>query len=55
MTVSFRIPSKTAVVKQFIEDAGGTGDSIVDHEAYELLRPSTKSQWAWQYLQGQLA
>jgi hypothetical protein len=30
------------------------GDSIVDHEAYELLRPSTKSQWAWQYLQEQL-
>ena len=30
------------------------GDSIVDHEAYELLRPSTKSQWIWHYLQEQL-
>jgi len=30
------------------------GDSIVDHEAYERLKPSTKSQWTWQYLLNQL-
>jgi len=30
------------------------GDSIIDHEGYELLRPSTKSQWTWQYLLTQL-
>jgi hypothetical protein len=31
------------------------GDSIVDHEGYELLRPSTKSKWTWDFLQRQLA
>jgi hypothetical protein len=31
------------------------GDTIVDHEAYELLRPSTKSKWTWEFLQRQLA
>lgn len=31
------------------------GDTIVDHEAYELLRPSTKEQWMWKRLQEQLA
>jgi hypothetical protein len=30
------------------------GDSIVDHEAYALMRPSTKSQWTWQFMQKQL-
>lgn len=30
------------------------GDSIVDHDAYTLLRPSTKSQWTWQYLLSEL-
>lgn len=27
------------------------GDAIVDHEGYELLRPSTKQQWLWNRLQ----
>lgn len=27
------------------------GDAIVDHEGYELLRPSTKKQLHWCYLQ----
>ena len=27
------------------------GDSIVDHEGYELLRPNTKEQWIWNYSQ----
>jgi hypothetical protein len=31
------------------------GDSIVDHEGYELLRPDTKEQWMWSRLQEQLA
>lgn len=31
------------------------GDTIVDHEGYELLRPSTKEQWMWMRLQEQLA
>jgi hypothetical protein len=31
------------------------GDTIVDHEGYELLRPSTKSKWTWDFLQRQLA
>jgi hypothetical protein len=31
------------------------GDAIVDHEGYELLRPSTKEQWMWKCLQEQLA
>jgi hypothetical protein len=31
------------------------GDAIVDHEGYELLRPSTKEQWMWKRLQEQLA
>ena len=31
------------------------GDSIVDHEGYELLRPSTREQWMWKHLQKQLA
>jgi len=31
------------------------GDAIVDHEVYELLRPSTKEQWMWKRLQEQLA
>ena len=31
------------------------GDAIVDHEGYELLRPSTKSKWTWDFLQRQLA
>lgn len=31
------------------------GDSIVDHEGYELLRPDTKEQWMWGRLQEQLA
>ena len=31
------------------------GDAIVDHEGYELLRPSTKEQWMWRRLQEQLA
>jgi hypothetical protein len=31
------------------------GDAIVDHDAYELLRPSTKSKWTWEFLQRQLA
>ena len=31
------------------------GDTIVDHEAYELLRPSTKNKWTWDFLQRQLA
>ena len=31
------------------------GDTIVDHDAYELLRPSTKEQWMWNRLQEQLA
>jgi hypothetical protein len=31
------------------------GDAIVDHEAYELLRPSTKEQWMWKRLQELLA
>lgn len=30
------------------------GDSIVDHEAYALMRPSTKSKWTWQFVQKQL-
>jgi hypothetical protein len=40
------------VVEGHVDSAG---DSIVVHEAYELLRPSTRSQWIWQYLQEQLA
>jgi hypothetical protein len=31
------------------------GDAIVDHEAYELFRPSTKEQWMWKRLQEHLA
>jgi hypothetical protein len=31
------------------------GDSIVDHEGYELLRPDTREQWMWGRLQEQLA
>ena len=31
------------------------GDAIVDHEGYDLLRPSTKEQWMWKRLQEQLA
>lgn len=31
------------------------GDTIVDHEGYELLRPSTREQWMWRRLQEQLA
>ena len=31
------------------------GDAIVDHEGYELLRPSTKEQWMWKRLQELLA
>lgn len=31
------------------------GDSIVDHEGYELLRPGTKEQWMWNRLQQVLA
>lgn len=31
------------------------GDSIVDHEGYELLRPSTREQWMWNKLQERLA
>ena len=31
------------------------GDSIVDHEGYELLRPSTREQWMWNRLQEHLA
>lgn len=31
------------------------GDAIVDHEGYELLRPSTQEQWTWKRLQEQLA
>lgn len=27
------------------------GDSIIDHEAYELIRPNTKEQWMWKRLQ----
>ena len=27
------------------------GDSIVDHEGYELMRPKTKEQWMWKRLQ----
>jgi len=27
------------------------GDSIIDHESYELLRPNTKEQWIWNYSQ----
>lgn len=30
------------------------GDSIIDHEGYELLRPSTASKWTWQFLLSQL-
>jgi hypothetical protein len=26
------------------------GDSIVDHEGYELMRPDTKEQWMWNKL-----
>ena len=26
------------------------GDSIVDHEGYELMRSNTKEQWAWNRL-----
>jgi hypothetical protein len=26
------------------------GDSIVDHEGYELMRPGTKEQWMWNKL-----
>lgn len=26
------------------------GDSIVDHEGYELMRPDTKEQWMWNRL-----
>lgn len=32
-----------------------TGDAIVDHEAYELLRPDTREQWMWGRLQEALA
>ena len=31
------------------------GDAIVDHEAYELLRPDTREQWTWGRLQEILA
>jgi hypothetical protein len=31
------------------------GDSIIDHEGYELLRPSTREQWMWNRLQEHLA
>ena len=31
------------------------GDAIVDHEAYELLRPDTREQWMWGRLQEILA
>ncbi len=31
------------------------GDSIVDGECYELLRPSTREQWMWNRLQERLA
>lgn len=31
------------------------GDSIVDHEGYELLRPGTKEQWMWNRLQQTLS
>ena len=31
------------------------GDAIVDHEAYELLRPDTREQWMWGRLQEALA
>ena len=31
------------------------GDAIVDHEGYDLLRPSTKEQWMWKRLQEQLS
>jgi hypothetical protein len=30
------------------------GDSIVDHEGYELMRPNTREQWMWDRLQGQV-
>lgn len=30
------------------------GDSIVDHEGYELMRPNTREQWMWNMLQGQV-
>lgn len=26
------------------------GDTIVDHDAYALMRPTTKSQWMWNEL-----
>jgi hypothetical protein len=29
------------------------GDSIVDHEGYELMRPNTREQWMWNRLQEQ--
>jgi hypothetical protein len=29
------------------------GDSIVDHEGYELMRSNTKEQWIWNRLQEQ--
>jgi hypothetical protein len=29
------------------------GDSIVDHEGYELMRPNTREQWIWNRLQEQ--
>ena len=31
------------------------GDSIVDHEGYELMRPDTKEQWLWNRLQEKVA
>ena len=31
------------------------GDFIVDHEGYELFRPSTREQWMWKHLQELLA
>ena len=30
------------------------GDTILDHEGYELLRPDTREQWMWSRLQEQL-
>jgi hypothetical protein len=29
------------------------GDSIVEHEGYELMRPNTREQWMWNRLQEQ--
>lgn len=30
------------------------GSNVIDHEGYELLRPSTTSQWVWEYLRSHL-